>query len=575
MTKGAPEIVEGLLATVPEFYRSTYQFHMRRGKRVLAMASREISMEQSRTGHRSDLECDLVFEGFLIFDCDMKPDSQSVIRDLRMSHHNVVMITGDGSLTAIDVARRLSMFGKLTLPTSAKNTDPPKNTNPVYILMVVHEGAQDAATNGAKSPTLVWRNSELTDANTRQEGDLPYGHDFGTTMNAKVLYSATAKTLCVTGAALTALEAEGGGNDKRMWQARLQKLAPNVAIFARVSPVQKEAIIHALNAAGKYSLMVGDGTNDVGALKAAHVGVSIVNAPELERRIKNKAKALKVKSRERRLEMELSEQEMDPTLVKLGDASIASPFTSRRTSIDSVMTVLRHGRCSLVTTVEVYKILALNCLISAYMMSTLYLKGLKQGDFQMTAMGIATAMLFYFLSAAKPVSQLSIGRPPNSVFAPAVICSIVGQFCVNFACLLFITHLCETYTQVDGVDAEGLGEEDEEVRIRVMPDGRFRPSLMNTSVFLLASVMQTNSFVINYRGAPFTQDVSENVMMYRGVQAVYAALFVAASGMFEPLSDLLELAPFPDPQLRSYVFILLFANFGLCWVVEQLCRKLE
>jgi cation-transporting ATPase 13A1 len=52
----------------------------------------------------------------------------------------------------------------------------------------------------------------------------------------------------------------------------------------------------------------------------------------------------------------------------------------------------------------VYKVLALNCLVSAYMMSALYLRGLKQGDTQMTATGLVIAALFFFLSQVSPCS---------------------------------------------------------------------------------------------------------------------------------------------------------------------------
>lgn len=67
---------------------------------------------------------------------------------------------------------------------------------------------------------------------------------------------------------------------------KLRKHLKDVAVFARVSPDQKvrdslplfliiykELILSNLKSDGVTTLMCGDGTNDVGALKQAHVGM--------------------------------------------------------------------------------------------------------------------------------------------------------------------------------------------------------------------------------------------------------------------------------------------------------------
>lgn len=75
----------------------------------------------------------------------------------------------------------------------------------------------------------------------------------------------------------------------------------------------------------------------------------------------------------------------DMPMLKPGDASMASPFTAKAASVMPCTDILKQGRCTLVTTVQMFKILGLLCLSTAYSLSVMYLQGVKLGDVQVRA----------------------------------------------------------------------------------------------------------------------------------------------------------------------------------------------
>lgn len=95
--------------------------------------------------------------------------------------------------------------------------------------------------------------------------------------------------ICVTGAALKQYENLSSPE-------AAQELISNTYVYARVSPSQKEFILTTLKTLGYITLMAGDGTNDVGALKQAHIGVALLDGtPEDLQKIAEHQKAERVK----------------------------------------------------------------------------------------------------------------------------------------------------------------------------------------------------------------------------------------------------------------------------------------
>mmetsp|Transcript_26285 Transcript_26285/g.30249 ORF Transcript_26285/g.30249 Transcript_26285/m.30249 type:complete len:1611 (-) Transcript_26285:174-5006(-) len=255
---------------------------------------------------------------------------------------------------------------------------------------------------------------------------------------------------------------------------------------------------------------------------------------------------------------QLEDMETDELpMVKLGDASIAAPFTSKMPSIRSCVDIIRQGRCTLVTSIQMYQILALNCLISAYSLSVLYLDGVKYGDTQMTAMGMLGSVSFMSVSRSKPLNKLSSVRPLTSIFHPSLFISLLGQFTVHLVTMMVAVKAAKDHLP-EGYEAD--------------LDGRFQPGILNSVVFLVTNVQQVTVFVVNLQGRPFMNGLTENRPLLWSLAATFILTFMFASESLPGLNKYFQLVPFPSDDFRDFILKILAADVFLTFMLDRLMK---
>ncbi|KAF8528348.1 endoplasmic reticulum Ca-transporting P-type ATPase [Hysterangium stoloniferum] len=567
--KGAPETIKGMLARVPEGYDDTYKWFTRRGSRVLALGIKSMDgmgSDKINKMPREKVESGLTFAGFLVFHCPLKKDAVETLKMLADSSHRCIMITGDNPLTALHVAKDVEIVDREALILDLKE-------------------------NAVNDTDLVWRNIDETII-IPVDPSAPFDQTIFEEYD-----------ICITGAAMKQYESRSSWTD----------LIQNTWVYARVSPSQKELILTTLKSLGYTTLMAGDGTNDVGALKQADIGVALLDGTvedlqkiaehQKNERIKKvyesqlkisarfgqppppvpaaiahlypNAVAAQKKAAETQAEKrkknpmekfdlasitdkmaDLGEDD-EPPQIKLGDASCAAPFTSKLSNVSAITSIIRQGRCTLVATIQMYKILALNCLITAYSLSVQYLDGIKFGDYQVTISGMLMSVCFLCISRAKPVEKLSRERPLGNIFNYYVLLSVLIQFSIHIASLLYITNLSHSYEPVGEIDLEA----------------KFEPSLLNTAIYLLGLSQQVSTFAINFQGRPFREGLRENPALFWGLVGAGAVAFGGAVDFVPELNRWLQIVEMSSAFQIRLTSTMLFDFIG-CWIVEVTCKHL-
>ncbi|XP_048484806.1 polyamine-transporting ATPase 13A3 isoform X7 [Plutella xylostella] len=450
--KGAPEKVAGMCKpeTLPGNFNVVLNDYTSNGFRVIGFACKKLDRKMkwvdAQRIKREQLECDMVFLGLLVMQNSLKPETIEVIRDLHDANMRQVMVTGDNIMTAMSVGRVCGMVQphqKMVLISLAQHqhTDP----RPPLCVEVIGESG---------SPKLP--------------GD--------------------AYCLAVEGKTWAVL--------KHHYPELMPTVLSKGTIFGRFGPDQKTQLITALQATGLIVGMCGDGANDCGALKAAHIGISLSEA----------------------------------------DASVAAPFTSHEQNIRCVKLLALEGRCALSTSFAIFKYMALYSLIQFVSILILYNHYSILGNNQFLYIDLVlTTLLALSLGRARPGPVLTRTWPPVSLVAPSTTVPLTLQ-----VALLALLQAAPTALLPSRQRFTPEGD----------PDAEQVLCWENTVVFLVSSFQYLVLACVYGKGQPHRQPFCTNYYMVGVLLSQAAFIVLLLLCPWQWLADFMEVQPL-EPRDRE------------------------
>ncbi|KAH9599949.1 hypothetical protein LSM04_004368 [Trypanosoma melophagium] len=616
VSKGSPEAIAKLCKNLPENYHKMADEHASRGYRVIALASRplqesERSKEAIHEMQRDDCEQNLIFAGLAVYECPLKKDATKTIAMLQGGSHRCVIITGDSVQTAISVARDVgilqcrrqivaiggketgnntvewcdaatgevlqvdeSIIIKNTFVRTRKHMTPKEdewdlcvnaeNISPSCMTSIIKNFNEHIAVWARCAPTQ--KEDIVTDLKKKDHIVLMAGDG---TNDVGALKQAHTGIAVLNAAAVTASSSSDGNAVANTPQSHNE---PDVPADHKLPPGFQFTVLPPQPSQGAPFMVQMRYKLAEARRKAEIVQIARWNKQLQEKRKQRddeKAAAPQVPpemTSDFLMTSLFNEDDLDMggvPQVKLGDASIAAPFTCRSKALMSVCDVVRLGRSTLVTTLQMYKILALNCLNSAYSMSVLHTDGVKLGEKQMILSGVILSVCFLCMSRSQPLPYLCPQRPITRVFHPYMVCTIFMQFALHLYCMVQTVKLVE---EVDSSEVQSMRQ--------IGSEGEFKPTLLNSAMFLLTTLMGGVIFAVNYRGEPFMQSIRKNKPMFYTLILLAIVVVYFASETDPEGNAVFEIVAFPSTEFRQRFIQLLMVDAGGSFAIEYACLYL-
>ncbi|RUP43442.1 hypothetical protein BC936DRAFT_137179 [Jimgerdemannia flammicorona] len=368
-TKGSFERVRHLSApdSLPPNYDQVSAQFAQEGCYVLSIAHRDlgvvgtdIEIETVRGWSREQLEAHARFLGLVLFRNKLKEDTADAIAELKGGDTRSVMITGDNALTGVFIARQCGMIGE----------------------------GQRVLLGDVVAGGVGWR-----DVDNGEEVDVE-----------EAIRDRRFKPveLAITGRAFEVLVGSG----------KMKEYLLDTRIFARMTPNDKVKCVQlhmergitvsprplfCIRTYGRLlahpPAMCGDGGNDCGALRAAHVGIALSEA----------------------------------------EASIVSPFSTNIRSVQQCVELLRQGRSALATSFAGYKFLILYGETMAWFeLLMFYFTVIAPQPIWIMIDGFITVCMTYAITQSQPAKVLGPRRPTARLLGPYTLFSTIGVIFINF-----------------------------------------------------------------------------------------------------------------------------------------------